>query len=402
MGKIIQLNEAEVKKELSELVRGTVEETLNKLLDEEADRITNAHRYERTEERRDSRAGHYTRKLQTTSGEVELKVPKLRTLPFETSIIERYKRRESSVEEALVEMYLAGVSVRRVEDITEALWGTKVSPGTISELNKKVYVRIEAWRNRPLTTEYPYVHLDGIYLKRNWGGSVENVAVLVALGVRADGHREIIGASEGGKEDTQSWLGFLRHLKERGMNGVRLFVGDKCLGLVEAIGEVYPETKYQRCIVHFYRNMFPVIPKKRMPEVMAMLKAIHAQEDRAAARRKGVEVAERLREMKLPGAAKKLEEGLEETLTYTQFPRTHWTRIRTNNGIERIMREIRRRTRVVGSFPDGHSALMLVCARLRHVSSGSWNEKKYLDMEKLFQAERDARLLGDKANWTAG
>ncbi len=333
---------------------------------------------------------------------MELKVPKLRTLPFETSIIERYKRRESSVEEALVEMYLAGVSVRRVEDITEALWGTKVSPGTISELNKKVYVRIEAWRNRPLTTEYPYVHLDGIYLKRNWGGSVENVAVLVALGVRADGHREIIGASEGGKEDTQSWLGFLRHLKERGMNGVRLFVGDKCLGLVEAIGEVYPETKYQRCIVHFYRNMFPVIPKKRMPEVMAMLKAIHAQEDRAAARRKGVEVAERLREMKLPGAAKKLEEGLEETLTYTQFPRTHWTRIRTNNGIERIMREIRRRTRVVGSFPDGHSALMLVCARLRHVSSGSWNEKKYLDMEKLFQAERDARLLGDKANWTAG
>ena len=163
MGKIIQLNEAEVKKELSELVRGTVEETLNRLLDEEADRITNAHRYERTEERRDSRAGHYTRKLQTTSGEVALKVPKLRTLPFETSIIERYKRRESSVEEALVEMYLAGVSVRRVEDITEALWGTKVSPGTISELNKKVYVRIEAWRNRPLTTEYPYVHLDGIY-----------------------------------------------------------------------------------------------------------------------------------------------------------------------------------------------------------------------------------------------
>jgi transposase-like protein len=402
MGKIIQLNEAEVKKELSELVRGTVEETLNRLLDEEADRITNAHRYERTEERRDSRAGHYTRKLQTTSGEVALKVPKLRTLPFETSIIERYKRRESSVEEALVEMYLAGVSVRRVEDITEALWGTKVSPGTISELNKKVYVRIEAWRNRPLTTEYPYVHLDGIYLKRNWGGSIENVAVLVALGVRADGHREIIGASEGGKEDTQSWLGFLRHLKERGMQGVRLFVGDKCLGLVEAIGEVYPESKYQRCIVHFYRNMFPVIPKKHMPEAMAMLKAIHAQEDRAAARRKGAEVAERFREMKLPGASKKLEEGLEETLTYTQFPRSHWTRIRTNNGIERIMREIRRRTRVVGSFPDGHSALMLVCARLRHVSSGTWNEKKYLDMEKLFQAERDAQLLGDTANWTVG
>ena len=183
MDNIIQLNEGELKSQLSTMVRETVEGTLNKLLDEEADRITNAHRYERNAERLDTRAGHYKRKMLTTSGEVELKVPKLRTLPFETSIIERYKRREASVEEALIEMYLAGVSVRRIEDVTEALWGAKVSPGTISELNKKVYVQIEGWRNRSLQCEYPYVHLDGIYLKRNWGGSIENIAVLVALGV---------------------------------------------------------------------------------------------------------------------------------------------------------------------------------------------------------------------------
>ena len=144
MGDIIQLNQAEIKGQLKDLVRGTVEETLNKLLDEEADRITNAHRYERNEERLDTRAGHYTRKLLTTSGEVTLKVPKLRVLPFETAIVERYKRREESVEEALIEMYLAEVSVRQVEDVTEALWGAKVSPGTVSELNKKVYVQIEA------------------------------------------------------------------------------------------------------------------------------------------------------------------------------------------------------------------------------------------------------------------
>lgn len=402
MGNIIHLDEAEVKKELGELVRGTVEETLNKLLDEEADRITNAHRYERTEERADTRAGHYTRKLLTTSGEVALKVPKLRTLPFETSIIERYKRREESVEEALIEMYLAGVSVRRVEDISEALWGAKVSPGTISELNKKVYVQIEAWRSRALTAEYPYVHLDGIYLKRNWGGTIENVAVLVALGVSADGHREIIGACEGGKEDTESWRNFLRSLKERGLNGVRLFIGDRCLGLVEAIHEVFPETKYQRCIVHFYRNMFSVVPKRLLPEVMAMLKAIHAQENREAASKKGAEVAGRLREMKLKNAAKKLEEGLDETLTYTLFPREHWTRIRTNNGIERIMREIRRRTRVVGSFPDGNSALMLVCARLRYVSASKWGERKYMDMERLYRMEQDAHCEGVLSGQDAG
>jgi len=377
------LDGTELKKELKELVRGSVEETLNQLLDAEADRITQANRYERSPDRVDTRAGYYKRKLLTTSGEVELKVPKLRNLPFETAIIERYKRRECSVEEALIEMYLAGVSVRRVEDITEALWGTKVSPGTVSELNKKAYINIEEWRNRPLKWDYPYVYLDGIYLKRNWGGEYENVAILVALAVNEEGCREIIGACEGGKEDKVSWLNFLRHLKKRGLKGTQLFIGDKCLGLVEALGETFPEAKYQRCVVHFYRNMLCVTPNSKSREVAAMLKAIHAQEDKAAAREKAKAVAARLREMKLKEAAEKLENGIEETLTYMDFPGEHWTRIRTNNGIERIMREIRRRTRVVGAFPDGNSALMLVCARLRHVSASRWGEKRYLSTVKL-------------------
>ena len=173
MGDIVQLNEKEIKSQLGEMVRKSVEETLNAMLEEEADRITQAHRYERTEERVDTRAGHYSRKLATKAGEVTLQIPKLRKLPFETAIIERYRRREESVEEALIEMYLAGVSVRRVEDITEALWGTKVSPGTISHLNQKVYAQIEEWRKRELKDEYPYVYLDGIYLKKNWGGTIE-------------------------------------------------------------------------------------------------------------------------------------------------------------------------------------------------------------------------------------
>src|SRR5690554_1141974 len=193
MSNIIQFNEDVIKNKLNELVRGSVEETLNQLLDQEADRLTNARRYEHTEARKDTRAGYYQRTLHTKAGEVNLKVPRLRHLPFETAIIERYKRRESSIEEALIEMYLAGVSVRRIEDITEALWGTKVSPGTISELNKKVYVHIEAWRNRPLNEPYPYVYLDGIFLKRSWGGEYENVSILVAMGVDSEGFREILG-----------------------------------------------------------------------------------------------------------------------------------------------------------------------------------------------------------------
>ena len=164
LGKVVQIDEAKIKSHLSEIVRGTVEQTLNELLDAEADDLCQAKRYEHTEARKDTRAGHYRRKLGTKAGEVTLQVPKLRNLPFETAIIERYRRRETSVEEALIEMYLAGVSVRRVEDITEALWGTRVSSGTVSNLNKKIYMTIESWLNRPIEGRYAYVFLDGLFL----------------------------------------------------------------------------------------------------------------------------------------------------------------------------------------------------------------------------------------------
>ena len=256
--KIVQLNEEVIKGQLKELVRGSVEETLNGLLEAEAEKLTQAGRYERSEQRQGYRSGHYNRNLMTTAGEVKLHVPRLKGVTFETAIIERYRRRESSVEEALMEMYLAGVSVRRVEDITEALWGCKVSSSTISKLNKKAYKHIEQWRNRPLEgRKYPYVYVDGIYLKRNWGGEYENVAI-------------------------------------------------------------------------------------------------------------------------------------EETLTYMDFPPEHWQKIRTNNVIERLNREIRRRTRVVGTFPDDHSALMLVCAKLRHVAGTQWGGKKYMSMKHIEMQEDEA------------
>ena len=369
-----------------------MEETLNELLNKEAEELTNAAKYERTEARQGYRSGHYSRKLTTTSGEVRLEIPKLKGVAFETAIIERYRRRESSVEEALIEMYLAGVSVRRVEDISEALWGSRVSAPTISDLNQKAYVHIEEWRNRKLSGKYPYVYVDGIYLKRNWGGEFENVSILVAIGVNEDGCREIIGAAEGMKEDAESWKNFLVWLKERGLDGVKLIVGDKCLGMCNAVTEVFPEAKYQRCTVHFYRNVFSVTPRKHMREVTRMLKAIHAQESKEAARKKARDVVEKLRSMRLNEAAKKVEDGIEETLTYMDFPSQHWLKIRTNNVIERMNREIRRRTRVVGAFPDGNSALMLVCARLRHVAGTQWGCKKYMNMTHLETMEQEPQV----------
>ena len=383
LNNVIEIDEARIRDHLGELVRGSVEETLNALLDAEADQLCNAGRYERTEARRDTRAGSYERKLQTKAGEVKLKVPKLRQKTFETAIIERYRRREASVEEALIEMYLAGVSVRRVEDITEALWGTKVSPSTISDLNKKVYQHIEDWRNRPIEGEYPYVYLDGIVLKRSWAGEIRNVAVLVAIGVGEDGYRKVLGIAEGHKEDKAGWSGFLKHLKDRGLGGVQLIISDACMGLVESVSEYYPQAQWQRCTVHFYRNVFSVVPSKHMRTVADMLKAIHACEDRQAAQVKAQAVVEKLTAMRLKDAAAKVSDAIAETLTFYGFPAPHWRRIRTNNPLERIMREIRRRTRVVGAFPDGKSALMLAAARLRHVAGTQWGTKRYLSMELL-------------------
>ena len=385
---VIKIDSTQIHSHLDSMVRSTVEETLNKLLDEEADRLCNAGRYEHNESRTDSRAGHYRRKLHVKAGVVELNVPKLRKTTFETAIIERYRRREASVEEALIEMYLAGVSVRRVEDITEALWGTKVSPSTVSELNKKIYSQIELWRNRPLLGRYAYIYLDGIYLKRSWGGEVRNIAILVAVGVDSGGFREILGVCEGLKEDQESWRNFLRHLKQRGLAGVQLVISDKCLGLVETLGEFFADARWQRCMVHFYRNVFASVPTDKVKAVAGMLKAIHAQESRQAALEKAEAVAQKLVTMKLSKAAEVVREGIAETLSYYYFPREHWLRIRTNNMLERIMKEIRRRTRVVGSFPDGHSALMLVSARLRHIAGTKWSTACYLNMGRLRELKK--------------
>ncbi len=212
---------------------------------------------------------------------------------------------------------------------------------------------------------------------------MRNISILVAIGVSADGYRCILGVCEGAKEDKAGWLSFLKHLKVRGLTPPDLIVSDACLGLAEAAAEVFPDAGWQRCVVHFYRNVFSVVPRRRMREVARMLKAIHASEDLEAARATAKRVAKKLKDMKLSAAAKKVEESIRETLTYYAFPEQHWVRIRTNNPLERLIREIRRRSRVVGVFPDGESALMLCADRLRHVASTKWGLSRYLDMSLL-------------------
>ena len=248
---ILQVDENMLETRLDRLVSEKVEQLLNA----EADEITGAARYERTGDRKAYRVGHYERDLTVKAVTVTLKVPKLKGALFESAVIERYRRREQSVEEALIDMYLAGVSTRQVDDISRLLWGERMPSQTLSDKLKGVYAQIDEWRNRPLERSYPYLFVDGVWHKRTWGGSVENVSVLVAIGVDDTGHREVVGVAEGMKEDRASWEQFVRSLIERGLRGVRLVVGDRCAGLVATVNSMLPDARYQRCTVHFMRNV---------------------------------------------------------------------------------------------------------------------------------------------------
>jgi putative transposase len=258
-------------------------------------------------------------------------------------------------------------------------------------LNQKIYDRIDQWRDRPLLSRYAYVYVDGIYLKRSWGGSMENVSILVALGVNEHGYREVLGVCEGLTESKESWKGLLQNLWHRGLREIGLVISDKSRGLLECLPEVYPKAKWQRCVFHFHQNILNQVSRGKRREVAVMLRAIQSQESAGEAKSKACAVAAKLAEMKLAQAASILSEGIEEATTYYRFPQEHWRSIRTNNMLERIMREIRRRTRVVGAFPDGKSALMLAAARLRHVASHSWSDNRaFLDMKKLNQQPKSA------------
>lgn len=382
---ILQVDQAMLETTLDRMVRKSVEETLNAMLDAEADEITGAARYERSGERKAYRAGHYERDLTVKAGKMSLKVPKLKGAVFESAVIERYRRREESVEEALIDMYLAGVSTRQVDDVSQLLWGDRMPSQTLSDKLKKVYADIDEWRGRPLEQDYPYLFMDGVWHKRCWGGSVENVSILVAVGVGMDGRREVLSVAEGMKEDSESWREFIKGMLARGLKGVRLVTGDRCVGLVAAVNELLPGARYQRCMVHFERNILAKVNPKNRDWAADALKAIFSMESRDKALEKAESVAKDMEARKLREAAKCLREGIGETTTYLldDYPREHRRRIRTNNMIERLNREIRRRTRVVGSFPDGRSALMLICARVRYVTSSEWSTRRYLDMSRL-------------------
>ena len=316
---------------------------------------------------------------------MSLKAPELKGALFGSAVIERCRRRESGVEEALMEMCLAGVGTRGVDDTGRLLWGERMPSRTLSDKLKKIHKEIDEWRKRPLESECPYVFVDGVRHKRSRGGRVENAGVLVAIGVGTEGRREAIAVDEGMREDAAGRERFFRSMVERGSRGVGPVVGDRCAGLVSTVNSMPPNARCQRRMVRFMRDAPSKMPPGHREWASAALKAVVAQENRESAMAKAGTVAGETEERKLKSAANRLRGGVGETAAclLPGFPANHGTKPRTNDMIGRLNREIRRRTRVVGGFPDSDSALMLVCAGIRYVTSRSWSDRRYMDMSRL-------------------
>ena len=308
---------------------------------------------------------------------------KTRSFPTEAAIIDRYHRRDSSVEETLLEIYHAGVSMREAERIAEVLWGARVSLSTVCALNRKIADRIEDWRRQAIRGRHLYVFLSAVELKRTWGSDCRTVGVLVAIGVNPQGVREVLGVVEGDRNSQAAWLEFLRSLRKRGLTGVKLFVGDQLPPLAPSIAALYPGADYQHCVLQFYRRVLALVPLANLPAVEDLLKTIHSAADRRAARARAAQVVAALRAMQLPAVAAAVAEDVEQTLRYYAFVPAHWRDLRSNSLLNRIMREIRKRARAVDSFSDGQSAVFLVSARLRYIAATRWAKRYRMEMNGL-------------------
>lgn len=369
---------------LEDRVRDAIKGVLEQVMEEEMTAQLQAKHRERTEKRLGERNGHYGRGLTTAAGHIEqIRVPRAREMPFLTEVFERYRRMSGSMEEAVLEMYLQGVSTRKVEQITGKLSGTKVSKDAVSRIAARFDEAFAEWRGRQLDREraYPYLYLDATYLKARWAGAVRDVALLVAVGVSDEGYREVLAVEAAAGERSETWRGLLQGLVERGLRGVKLVISDDHDAIKQAVKVELPGAAWQRCVVHFERNILAHVPQAETKTVAADLKVVFQSARRETAEALAASFAERYADL-YPKAVTTLERGLDEALTYTSFPSSHHRLIRTTNGLERVFREVKRRTRVVGVFPNEQSAETLATAVLLRVSE-DWAERRYLDMAPL-------------------
>jgi len=363
-----------------DFLRGLVERTVQQVLEAEMTSFIGAETYQRNDVRRGWRNGYKPRTLKTRIGGLELMVPKDRDGEFQTELFERYQRSEKAFVAALLQMYVEGVSTRKVTAITEALCGLEVSKSQVSALTQKLDAEVAEWRSRPLTEEYPYLIFDARYEKVRRGGSVVSQGVLVAIGISAAGYREVLGCWVAESESEASWGAVFSELKQRGLRGVRYVVSDDHAGMVRAIERHFQGAVWQRCQVHFVRNALSLCGVQQRPMVLRMMKAVTESATREAAKA-ALAAAIIEFEKKAPKVARLLEAHGEEILGVYALPEGHRKRMRTTNMLERQNQELKRRTRVVRVFPHEQSLLRLIAAMLMETNL-DWMERIYLSMEE--------------------
>ena len=381
--------EHDVKMDVEARVRQGVKAVLEEVLQDEMTQHLEAGYRELTPTRRGERNGHYTRNLVTPAGKIEqLEVPRDREGEFVTEVFERYKRMTGDVEEAVLEMYLSGISVRKIAGVTEALSRVKVGKDAVSRIARRLEEEQRAWRKRSLEEKaYPYLYLDATYLKVRWGaGLTSMMALLACVGVDEEGFREVLAVEVAGSEKGAAYASLLRGLLDRGLKGVKLVVSDDHEGIKAAVAGELPGVGWQRCVVHFERNVLAHVPASSMVEVAQDLKAIFKVRRQKTARALAEEFVE-LYGKRFPRAVAVFEAGIDDALSYLSYPGSHHARIRTTNMLERLFEEVKRRTRVVGVFPNEMSAATLA-TEIALRSSEQWALKRYLTMDALEAVEK--------------
>jgi len=379
--------QADIQNDLGDLFRGAVQLVLEAMLNEAARDLVGARRYERLSSRKDTLNGTYLRRLLTSMGMIEARMPRTRESGSPTEVLGRYARRTSEIDQMITQAYVQGASTRDVSRLTNALMGESVSRSTVSRITKSLEERIEGLRREPIGQEIPYLFLDATYVDARWARSVENVSALVAYGVGLDGHRHLLAVTMGSEESEESWGELLSQLLDRGLAGVRLAVSDDHRGLKAAVRRLLPEVEHQRCTVHLMRNVMVKAPRRlrgRVARTVAGL--LHASS--LAEAKKGLAAFRAGLGRQVPEALSSLEAGFEGATRYFAFPKAHWSRIRSTNGVERLHGEIKRRTRAVGAFPDRQSALRLITA-VALEATAVWGDRRYLDMLELARPEKE-------------
>ncbi len=375
--------EHDVKLDVEARVRQGVKAVLEEVLKEEMTEHLEAGYRELTPTRRGERNGHYTRNLLTSAGKIErLEVPRDREGEFVTEVFERYKRMTGDVEEAVLEMYLSGISVRKIAGVTDALTRVRIGKDAVSRIASRLQEEQRDWRERSLEeNEYPYLYLDATYLKVRWGAAVTSMALLACVGVDEEGFREVLAVEVAGSEKGAAYASLVRGLIDRGLKGVELVVSDDNEGIKAAVFGELPGVKWQRCVVHFERNVLSHVPASSTAEVAEDIKAIFKVRREKTAWALAQEFVE-LHGKRLPKAIAVFEAGIDDALSYLSFPGSHHARIRSTNMLECLFKEVKRRTRVVGVFPNERSASTLA-TEIALRSSEEWALKRYLTMGAL-------------------